>query len=93
MTKLPSLKKVRDYKGFPSFRGIFYALSLDPSCAHHEILYAATMDDKTVTEFKKDQAVFVLPDPGSMEDPDKTPEQSDYWIALIKDIRANSIRE
>lgn len=46
-----------------------------------------------MVEFKKDQAVYVLPDPATMESPTDYPEQSQYWIATVKDIRAKSTRE
>lgn len=51
------------------------------------------MDDGTITEFKKDQAVFVLPDPETLAVKTDTPPQEAYWLALVKDIRANSTGE
>lgn len=43
-----------------------------------------------MVEFKKEQAVFVLPDPDTMDTPTDYPDQSQYWIGLVKDIRAKS---
>lgn len=46
-----------------------------------------------MVEFKKNQAVYVLPDPSTMEIPTDYPDQSQYWIAIVKDIRAKSRRQ
>jgi hypothetical protein len=87
MSSVPSVKKLANFKSFPSFKG---KISTNTCLRCLTRGAAAEMDDKNTIEFRKDQAVYVLADPESMDDPNKFPEQADYWLAIIKDIRAKS---
>lgn len=83
------MTKVKTFKPFPSFKGRHFdgrgVCEKLTALAHN----AAQLNDGTTAEFKKNQAVFVLPDPSSMKDPEGIPRQDEHWIGVIKEIRAN----